>query len=59
MFEIRFPRFWKYLNTTWNLPEQPFELTQKQARERKTAHWWYSCVITVTNHCHGIISEGL
>ena len=29
MFKMRFSRFWKCLNTTWNLPEQPVELAQK------------------------------
>ena len=29
MFKMRLSIFWKCLKTTWNLPEQPVELTQK------------------------------
>ena len=29
MFMMRFSRFWKCLNATWNSPEQPVELFQK------------------------------
>ena len=29
MFEMRFSRFWKCLNTRQNSPEQPVEWTQK------------------------------
>ena len=58
MFQMRFSRFSKCLKTTWNSPEQPAELTQKQA-ETKTPHSQYSFFVTIVGHYYGVVIESL
>ena len=36
IFKIRYSRFWKVLETTWNSTDWPAELTQKYVTETKT-----------------------
>ena len=56
---MRFSRFWKCLNTTWNSPEQPVELTQKKATKTKTPYLSYSYFVTTVSHYYGVTTEGL
>ena len=49
-------RFSRCLKTTWNSPEQPAELTQKQT---KTPHLQYSLFVTIVGYYYGVIIESL
>ena len=37
-FKVRFSRFWKCLNVTWNSLEQPVTLTKKNKQQRQKYH---------------------
>ena len=58
MFKTRFLRSSKCPKSTWNLLEQPVELTQILATEIIAAHSWYSYVVTVVGYYYDVLIEG-
>ena len=58
MFKTRFSRSSKCSKSTWDLLEQPVELTQILATEIIAAHSWYSYVVTIVGYYYAVIIEG-
>ena len=59
MFKIRFSKSSKCSKTTWNLPEQPVELTQKLATGKTVPHSCYFYIVTNVGHYYAVIIEDL
>ena len=59
MFKIRYLRSLKCVKTTWNLPDQLLELTQKLASMKTAPHSCYSYIAANVSHDYSVISKGL
>ena len=56
IFKLKFLMSWKCFKTTWNLPREPAELTQKLVAESTTSHSWYPYVVTTAGDYYMVLN---